>query len=286
MHNPQPAFNNTHLQHPHNQATTFDYDAFENLIRSQGVRMIHYRAMRCPIGLNDKFDVRKTKDCHLDCNQGFLFTKGGEVTCLFGGNAKRENAQDIGFMQDAYAQVSIPVHYDDCEEKISLARYDRFYLCEEAITVQNWELVEAHATGVDRLSFPAIKVLDLVDNRGIKYQEGSEFVLDNGKIRWTSQKQPGQDISSGKGRVYTVRYNYRPFWYLKSFMHEIRVSQSNFLEGSGDLMSPGRHIRQLPYYVSMQREYFHQNESKDPETVDTNNARQIPTSADGGFGPR
>lgn len=284
MHNPKPQFNNTHLQHPHNQAVTFDYDAFDNLIRSQGVNMIHYRAMRCPIGLSDKFDVRKTQDCHLDCNHGFLFTEGGEVTCLFTGNAKRENAQDYGFLQDANAQVSIPVRYDDCDEKISLARYDRFYLCEASITVQNWELVEAHGTGLDRLSFPVIAVIDLVDNRGVKYSEGAEFVIENGKIRWTSQNQPGQDITTGKGRVYTVRYNYRPFWYLKSFNHEIRVAQSEFLEG--DLMVTTRHVRQLPYFVSMQREYFFQTESKDPEHIDTNNARTITTPPDGGFGSR
>lgn len=275
------SFDDVRLDFVNGRSVSFDFEAFNDLMASQGVQLVHYRAMRCPIGLKDATDVRKSDDCSLDCSNGFVYTKAGNITGIFTGNSKREQAQEYGWLQDASANLTLPTHYED-EKIVHLARYDRLYLCEENITVGTWQLVEAHATSVDRLDFPAVEIIDLVDSRGKVYRTG-DYSLVNGKIKWVSQNQPGQDIATGKGVVYAVRYTYRPYWYIKSFNHEVRVSQTNMpIEG---MPETERKIHRLPYEVSVQREYFFQNQVAKDETPDTN-PRAIQSPPDGGFGQR
>lgn len=262
------------LQFTPGQAVTFDYGAFDDLILYHGVTFVHFRAMRCPIGMVDKYDVRKPDNCELECSNGFIYTEAKHITGVFTNSPVRENGQDYGWLDENTAQLTIPITYDNCDEKIHITRYDRLYLCEDTITVQNWELIEAHATGIDRLSFPAVNVIDLIDNRGIKYSS-SDYTVTKGKIHWIGQKQPGQDPSTGKGRIYSIRYDYRPYWLVKSLPHEIRVSQEN--------TDTGREVSQLPQLLALQREYVRTSETA-KDGVD--NERALPSPRDGGFGPR
>lgn len=281
--------NDNQLQFYRNQSVTFDYEAFNELIASHGATFIHWRAMRCPIGLIDKYDVRKpdaactsNSGCKLNCSNGFLYTKAGLITGVFLSNPLRERDEDNGYMQESSAQFTIETTYDDSDERIYIARYDRLYICEEDVTVQHWELVEAHATGLDRLSFSAIEVIDVVDNRGISYSPG-DYSVEKGKIRWLSQNQPGQDIASGKGRIYSVRYSYRPYWYVKDMPHEIRISQTNEETGLGEVI---RNVKRLPQTLMLQREHVLEKDTKSEDQTDNTSPRMAPEGRNGGFGPR
>lgn len=270
------------MQFPPEQAVSFDLEAFDTAIVSQGVTLVHYRAMACPIGMIDPHDVRKPHEDHGGCSNGFLYTQAGCVTALFTGNSHQNQQADPGIMQNANVYVTFPRFYDPCGEgdasqkPVEIAVFDRVYLKEEAITVQYWERFESHVTGKNRLSFPICCVLDLVDSTGRRYGSG-DFTVEAGQLVFA---KPPFDAESGKGLVCSIRYSYRPFWYIMQFQHEVRVTQrENPFTGE-------RQVFKMPQAVLLQREFVFHNEQKDDQAPNPSSARQVLGPRDGTFGPR
>ncbi len=249
--------------------------------------------MRCPVGIIDKDEHRRPHPHHTDCSNGFLYTLAGSVTTSFSSNNKSTDTSVIGFVDSSTVQVTFPRFYDqcvtdECKRPLEVAPFDRFYLNEESIVVPHWQLVEYSQTGKDRLQFPAVRVTDLVDARGIRYQEGTDFEVFQGQIYWLTQNRPGYDAEHDKGVVYSVRFLYRPYWYLSRMMHEVRVSQVEKVVDS----KFGRHIERMPQEAMLQREYiFEKEDVEDPDAP--HNALMNPDSprhnkgpGAGSFGPR
>jgi len=272
------------IQFPADEAVTFDIAAFDALTKSQGVMLVHYRAMRCPVGMIDRFDsLRRPHEHHENCSNGMIYTEAGTFQGTFTGNGLSNKSDATGNIDSSNAQIIVPRFYTLADGsqggRVHPAPYDRFYYADPNIVVSNWELREAHASGRDRLSFPAVKVDDLVDSLGTRYSEG-EFSISNGDIIWTGQKQPGMDLETEKGRIYSLRYLYRPFFYVSRLLHEIRVvSVTNELTGE-------RVSEMVNKLVSVQREYIFLNEENDENAVDATSARRQMGPADGSFGPK
>jgi hypothetical protein len=157
---------------------------------------------------------------------------------------------------------------------------DRLFLKEESVCVTHQQLVNAHSTGNDRLQFPAIKVLDLVDSRGNRYTETADFDVRNGMIHWCGSNRPANDPSTGKGAVYAIRFTYRPFWYVDTMNHEIRMAQWE------DPFTGERKTVRMPQAVRVLREYVYLNELNNPDGDNPNGKRKVPGPAEDGFGPR
>lgn len=173
-------------------------------------------------------------------------------------------------------RVTFPVTYDDGNE-VEFAPFDRFYLPETSILVTHWQLFEAHQTGRERLSFPAVQVTDLVGADGRRYGEGNQFVVDKGQVVWTGTDRPSFDPETNKGEVCSIRYRYRPYFYLAGLDHEIRATQDeNFATGE-------RFVVRLPQSGYFEREYVFLNEQRDRNVPDAAAARQQPGPASGGF---
>ena len=51
-------------------SVSFDPDAFDDALRAQGVQYVHWRAMRCPVGLTDRYSERRVHDDHSGCSNG------------------------------------------------------------------------------------------------------------------------------------------------------------------------------------------------------------------------
>lgn len=261
------------------QSVSFDWDSFNEAATNHGVAMVHWRACRCPIGMVDIGDLRRPHDDHSGCSNGFLYSRAGTVTCLFTSNSLHTQVIDVGLLTGAAAQITVPRYYDNTDVPAEMTTYDRLYLAEEAITVPHWQLVVAHESGVDRLDFPAVKVIDLIDNRGVRYTDIDYQVVD-GRIHWTGNNRPIRDLVSGKGQVYTIRYSYRPYFYVKTPLHEVRVSSAF------DPISGEKVIRRMPQLFLIQREYVAMKEDQDREAPDSNSARQVTAPPSGNFGPR
>ena len=119
---------------------SFDADAFDEAIRTQGIKFVHYRSMRCPVGLTDRDDMRRPHPDHSGCQNGFIYTRAGVITILFTGNSAAEKREDYGVLDGSSVSVSIPRHYDDTTEPCYLPTYDRMYLDDDSIIVPNWQL--------------------------------------------------------------------------------------------------------------------------------------------------
>jgi len=268
---------------------SFDKDAFDRGIRSQGVKLVHWKAMRCPVGLIDLGDNRNPHEHHANCSGGFLFQKAGSVTALFINNSKHKNSQDVGFWDGSTVQVTFPTAYDDSDEALIIAPYDRFYLDEESIVVPNWQLFMHHESGQDKLKFPPVSVDLVVDSRGESYKQDADFTIQGGQIVWGSGRRPAPELQLGpttrqdRGSVCSVRYYYRPFWYCGQILHEIRVSQIQ------NTVSGERKLTRMPQSVMLHREYVSQNADNDQEVqsaVSADIIRQVSSSVTGGFGSK
>ena len=271
---------NSYVTEIPNDLHSFDVAAFDDAIHSQGVVFVHFRATRCPVGMVDVYSQRRPHDDHSGCSNGFIYTRAGCMTCLFVGNPKSEKHTDMMVLDTASAQATAPRFYDGTQTRVQIAPFDRLYLANENIAVINWELHEAHVTGLDRLSFPPVAVQDLIDNRGLRYSCGTDFEVRGGEIQWLTQNRPGIDPESGRGRVYSVRYSYRPYFYVDRLNHELRVSQAD------DPATGVRHLEQMPQSLSLNREYVYRKEEQDPQAPNPESLRQIMAPADGGVGPR
>src|SRR6266404_1701447 len=120
---------------PMRVALSLSPEAFDDFIADHGVQLVHWRGMRCPIGLSDPDDARRPHPHHEGCSNGFLFTLAGTMTCGFLGNTKESRMEDIGRVDDAVVQCVLPRFYD-CEEgatpkRVDICQFDRLYLKDE-----------------------------------------------------------------------------------------------------------------------------------------------------------
>jgi hypothetical protein len=258
---------------------TFDLDAFDNLIRNQGILLKHYRAMRCPVGMVDMYDTRHEHPAHGACSNGFIYELVGEVTCGFLSNSGSNRQQDVGQVDGSTVTCSTPRFYDNTDTPVYVVPFDRFYLATEDIVVVNWQLFEHNVSGTDRLRFPVVSVESLIDNSGNKYSEGKDFSVRNGLIVWDGERRPGFDLEQSKGIVCSVRYRYRPYWYVSSLHHEIRVSQQN------NPVTGERKSERGGQQFTLQREYSFESANNDSEKV-TTDLRSARFPGDSSFGPR
>jgi hypothetical protein len=271
---------------PDYEAVSFDIEAFDQLIVVHGVEMVHYRAMRCPVGLSEMYDSRRPHDDHTGCSNGFIYKEAGVVTTVLMSNGKTQNLIDTGIIDNSTVQAIFPVHYDhDLSNPAAplkachVAPFDRFYLRDDTLTVIHWQLFEANQTGHDRLHFPVVEIEHIIDASGYEYGPQDYQIDTAGSIVWKGAKRPGFSAMTGKGEVCSIRYRYRPYWYVDHLLHEIRVARAEDATGE-------RVAFRMPYSAMLSRERFFENEEKDDKSALPNSLRQVAGPASGGFGPR
>lgn len=272
--------NNSYQHEFANASVSFDPEAFNDFLRNQGIRLVHYKALRCCIGCTDVDDNRRPHEDHAGCSNGFIYYKAGIVTAAMQGNTNSQNSNDMGLMESSYITVSFPQFYDDGSGPVTMAPFDRFFLDEEnpetRIVVPTWHLQVANQTRRDRLYYPAVDVEKLVDMRGEEYEQGVDFCIEDGQVVWNSNRWPGYQIDVGRGAVYSIRYTYRPHWYCVRMLHEIRIAQVESLNG--------RIIQRLPQQALLAREHVFTNEMQDKNASNADSLRQSPEPESGGWG--
>lgn len=260
-------------------AVSFDADAFNEFLNVQGIRLIHCKALRCPVGMTDIDDNRKPHEDHEGCSNGFLYYKAGIVTVGMQGNGNSTSSHDMGLMEHSHITATFPQFYDQTDTPVSIAMFDRFFLDEQEldakILVPTWHLQVAHQSGLDKLMYPAVWVEKLVDMNGVEYKQDEDFCVHNGLIKWTG-KRPGYQIDVKRGAIYSIRYHYRPYWYCSQLLHEIRVAQIDTFDG--------RALKRMPQQILLSREHTFTNENVDRDAKDSTSARQTQVPNDGGWG--
>lgn len=255
---PIPGVASIELEHGVFQATALDPLNFEGAIATQGVPMEHWVAMRCPVGMTDLHDGQRSEHDHANCTNGFLYFKAGIITVTFTGNGEEYQTRDTGFVDGSSAQATFQRYYDDDPAmEVHVAPFDRLFLTKQDIVVPHWQLFLSRRDGEDRLQFKAEKVLQLIDATGKSYSQGRDFALHDGDIVWVGDR-PAWDAGLGQGTVCSARYLYRPHWYVKQLLHQIRLAQIDPPMG-GD-----REIVRMPHAAVLQREYVFRAADNDP----------------------
>ena len=259
----------------------FDMERFDTLLSGQGVEVEIFSATICPLDAATPDDSRHLG--HSQCSNGFLYRCEGRVLAAFVGNSGNPNFEGYGIERDAVAYLTVPRFYAQPDGKpVVIGHYYRIYLADCETPVVNSQKVERSATGIDRLAYPALEIMRLVDSRGIEYTQGVEYNLVNGDIQWVPGKSPGFNVDLNKGEVYAVNYSYKPFFYVKHIPHEIRVTRT-IDETTGE-----ENLVRAPYQLVLEREWAFHNENRTPSGQGGAPATQraLPQPRSGGFGPR
>lgn len=247
------------------EMTTLDVAAFDNLVRGRGVKLVHHRAIACPVGLTDENDIHRTHADHSGCNNGFIYKPIGRVTAVFTSNATDPRKLEEGFVDGSTVAVTFPRFYDDPEDKRVMVRpIDRLYLEEEDLLVAIWDKTHRRNDGLpDRVEFPVVHVEHLVDANNAWWKEGAHFDIAAGNIVWREGQGPAPST------VYTAWYTYRPYWYVDRLVHEIRVTPvPDAIDTS--LVAQER----MAYGAILQREYIYRNQQNDDQAPDNRGRKQ------------
>jgi hypothetical protein len=240
---------------------SFDLGKQDAFVTSLGVDFVHYKAMPSPIGMNDRGDYRRS-DGELDVisSNGMIYTKSGCFTATMVDNSKSQKRSDGGVLDYSTSRLIMPRFYNKAEEvangdRIYLAPGDRVYLADKDADdlVPNYQRMEYKESEENRPMFPIVKIETVVDSRGISYKEGQDFEVCEGNIKWVAGgNNPGINPETSTGRVYSIRYLYKAFWYIIAIPKEVRLT--NITEG--DKRVPER----MAYHAVVQREYIYQNQ--------------------------
>lgn len=258
---------------------SFDLRRLEiGLSTGLGADFKHYKATPSPIGQNDRGDYRRSDGVDTITSNGMIYTCAGVFTATMTDNARELKRSTGGNLDASESRLVLPRFYnkvgvsDGC--RIYLMPGDRVYYSDPNADdkVANAHKMDYQADVDNVPMFPIVRMESpLVDSRGIEYSEGADYeVTSLGNIRWLAGgKNPGIDPNTGKGRIYSIRYLYKAFYYIVSLPKEVRITNIT----KGGVRGPER----MPYYATVMREYvFHnqnrgdalnQNKPKVPERV-------------------
>lgn len=262
-------------------AVELDLDAQDKFITSNGVELLHYRAVACPIGMVEVNDVRAPHHEHSECSNGYIYELAGTVLGMPSNNSAMTSLEDIGLLDGSIMNITFPRFYADKPDKrVYVQLYDRFYIKGCEVLAPNTQRVEAHITGIDKLTYRAQQVEDPITDANGRQYTSADYRIENGNLVWTSDNRPGFDATINKGTIYSVRYLYSPYFYVSRIMHEIRIAHRT------DFVTGERKSLRAPYAALLSREYYLYKEQRNEGQSSEDTRRDMPAPRDAMFGPR
>jgi len=257
----------------------------ENLfISNNGILFAHWKAMPCVIGQDEFDNIRRSHDHAYEgkptaapqCENGYIYEFAGYIYGIFVQNSKNMTRWPGGFMPAGTAYITFNHLYRDTTSSAYFSEFDKLIPCEtpDDFYAEHSQKVQHSPVGVDRLQFPAHKVTSLIDSDGKRYTQDIDFTVENGMVKW-GENRPGFS-TGGKPKVYSIRYTYRPYYYVKHVLHEQR------LKAEIDIYTQEVKMRGGPTQVMVEQDHvFLQNKFQD-------NAKdsQIQSGSGGNTGPR
>lgn len=241
-----------------------DFSAFNNLIVNTGIVFQHWKAMPCVLGVNDTGDIHHSHDHTHDegvyCENGYIYFLAGEVYGTFTANSKSNFSISAGYVANAPSFITFNRFYKNTDKLASFSEWDKLIPCNcanfnDEVFTTNFQTFQHNTTGIDRLQFKAIEVESLMDSNGKFYQDNTDFILQDGQIRWLeSGVRPGLDPLTGSGRICSIRYKYKPFYYIASVTHDIRLTPTmDQVTGRSEMkmMAPACQVMQDVIFVNL-----------------------------------
>jgi hypothetical protein len=264
--------------------------AAENFhISNMGIKFLHFACLPDPIHDQLQGDVRHSFD-HSSQQQfetsdkfhrenNFIFFPKGIVWGVFTSNSKDQRNIMAGLYAESGASLTLNRFYEDSGNKVKISENDKLIPLElptEFFSV-NWQKFTHNPTGIDRLQFKADEIEFLIDSDGVQYFPNLDYSLHKGSIKWIDGgNRPGLNLITGQGKVCAVRYLYKPLYYVKTVVHDIRVKPS--IDENGDITTKAG-----PMLVQVQADWVY----LDRRNADDNDIARQEQAEDGeNNGPR
>lgn len=243
---------------------SFDLNRLDVFVTSLGIDIMHYRAIPSPIGKNDRGSWRRNDGVDTISSNGMIYRYAGTFTATLTTNTREEKRGPSGVIDPSEARLVMPRFYNangavDNGDRIYLAPGDRVYIADPNadVNVANSQMMD-YEEGIDNVPmFPIVQLQDvIVDSRNIQYNPNVDYqITTDGNIRWLPGGQnPGIDPLTGKGRIYSIVYLYRAFYYVVALPHELRITAVTV----GNIRAPAR----MPMHAVIMREYIFHNQNK------------------------
>jgi hypothetical protein len=243
---------------------SFDLRRLEiGLSTGLGADLKHYKAMPSPIGKKDRGDYRRSDGVDTITSNGMIYTCAGVFTATMTDNSREQKRSSGGIVDPSEAYLVMPRFYNNVGvadgTRIYLMPGDRLYYSDPNVDDRVATSHEMdYQPGVDNEALYPIYSMDgpIVDSRGIEYACGADFqITADGKIRWIDGgNNPGIDPDTGKGRIYTIRYLYKAYYYVVALPKEVRVTNVTV----GGVRGPER----MPYHAVIMRECIFHNQNR------------------------
>lgn len=261
---------------------SFDLNRLDIFVTSLGVDFTHFRATPSPIGKNDRGDYRRSDGVDTITSNGMIYRCAGKFTATMTDNERKQKRSAGGVLDPSESRIVMPRFYNKNEvadgDRIYLMPGDRLYISDPTadVLVSNAHEMDYQSDLDNEPMFPIIKLEEkIIDSRNIEYVQGVDFIVTNcGNIRWLpGGKNPGIDPNTNKGRIYSVRYLYKAFYYVVALPKEVRVTNVT----TGGVRSPQR----MPYHAIIVREYIFHNQNRGDKLnqnkpIDPNRAVESP----------
>lgn len=244
---------------------------------SFAVDFVHYKAMISPIGKKDRGDYRRSDGVDTVSSNGMIYKCAGTFSATMTDNSRSQKRTEGGIADPSESRLVLPRFYNKDAlsdgKRIYLAPGDRVYIADPNadVRVSNYHEMD-FMDGENIPMFPIVCMEQpIIDSRNIEYTENVDFSITKaGNILWLpTGKNPGIDPTTGKGRVYSIRYLYNAHWYVTVIPKEIRITNVT----SGGVRTPER----MPYHAIVVREYiFHeQNRGDQKNQLKSKNPKRV-----------
>lgn len=242
---------------------SFDLKRLENFVTGLGVDFNHFKATPSPIGQKDRGDYRRSDGVDTITSNGMIYRCAGKFTATMTDNSREQKRSSGGILDPSESKLVMPRFYNKDGvadgDRIYLAPGDRLYVSDPDadVKVSTYHKMDYQSDIDNEPMFPIIELEEkILDSRNIEYTQNVDFCITQaGNIRWIpGGKNPGIDPDTGKGRIYSIRYLYRAYYYVVALPKEVRVTNVT----TGGVRAPER----MPYHATIVREYIFHNQNK------------------------
>ena len=181
-----PGMSNLQMKNPI-QNVTLNPEAFEEFIKSQGVRMVHSRPLPCP-NVRDLYQPDHPMACNI-CYNGFIYYDKSNFIGAFHNNTFERQFSKVGSWDYDQAGIIIPVKDQD-GNILDMQYFDQIELPD--FTVRYYQRIEHNQSGIDRPQFRAVSLDAIISHSGKRYRPGVDVIIEDGRLRWIGER-PGYD---------------------------------------------------------------------------------------------
>jgi len=243
---------------------SFDLKRMDNFVEGLGVEYLHYKSIPSPIGQRDRGDYRRSDGVDTITSNGMIYHCAGKFRATLTDNSRDRKRGGAGTLDPSEGLLVMPRFYTLKEnstekERIYLSPGDRIYVADPNVDVlvSNPQKMDYQQDQDNIPMFPIVKMeVPLIDSQNIEYINNIDYcVTKEGNIRWLpAGKNPGIDPATGKGRIYSIRYLYRSYYYVTDLLKEVRITNIT--------IDNQRVPERASYFVKVQREYMYRNQNR------------------------